>query len=953
MKNKPATLTILTIALLCVAIAMGGCSGPRTCHTGNTVTAVTSSAQSGKLFDYREKDLSNGLKVITLEDFTMPVVAVQVFYHVGSKNEQPGRHGFAHMFEHMMFRGTDKLGPTDFFDLVQRVGGECNGNTGFDRTVYLETLPANQVELALWLEAERMTFLDITQKNFDTERKVVEEERRLGVNKPYGTVAEKAVADLFTSSPYRTLPIGNIADLRAASVQELRAFWTKYYVPDNAVLVIVGAVKHEDAQNLAERYFGWIPRYPAIPPVNCDEAPLKAKSVVIKENNAPAPVVGMAWRTIPATNDDSAALDLLSQVMGGGNSSRLYRSLVAEKGLAVEAEAFSWSLEKDGIFGAGAVLMPGTPDPNAAAAAMRDVITDLRTRPVTDRELMKARNQMLKGLITANLKVESRANELGTAATILGDPNKANQQLALIRKVTAADIQRVASLYLPEDHALSGMIVQKSRAERAAAEAEPNVTAKSETTPPKPGRDDLKRPAGWPEKAPLKPVTALSYNPRYCRTVLPNGLTVMVVPNHSVPFVSMHLGLLGGAWTEKMPGSASMAMQMLLKGTQGYSEAQLADELETYAISLNASGSMDTADVSADCLTEYVPKALGLMGEVVLRPTFPEDQYVKLRDQVLTSLAVEAVQPEYLAGKETRKRLNGDHPYARSAQGEPSDVEKLTTMDLRMWWSRFVRPDMATLIFAGDIDEAAAVKLAKETFGDWQAVGPRPQTKLPPLPKVKGVNIYLVDMPGSTQSQIRVSGRGITRKTPGYFTSRVISSYFGWGFNSRLNTSIRVEKGLTYSVSGSFMANRFAGVFSVSTFSKTGTTPQTVQAVLDEIKRLRDVPPTAEEVEVNRSYITGNFIIDRETPQAVAGDLWMVQSQDLGSDYLSRLLKGIATTTVEDCRMFTARYVNPNDLVVVVVGDAGKLKDGLSKIAPVTVVSAESDKPEVSGSNPK
>jgi zinc protease len=925
-------------ALLCAILAFSGC-GP--------AASQPPKAKSDRLFDYKEKDLSNGLKVITLEDFSMPVVAVQVFYHVGSKNEVPGRNGFAHMFEHMMFRGTDKLGPADHFKLIQQVGGDTNGNTGFDRTVYLETLPANQIELALWLEAERMTFLNITQANFDTERKVVEEELRLGVNKPYGTVPEKIMADLYTAHPYRWMPIGKIADLRAASVQELRDFWSCYYVPDNAVLVIVGAVSHADAQKLAEKYFGWIPRYPYPPKVDVKEPPQKAKSVVIKENNAPAPVVGVAWRTVPANNDDSVTLDLLAEILGGGNSSRLYRTLVADKGLAVEAEAFSWSLEQDGIFGAGAVLQPLIGDPNKVAAAIDTVFAEVRTYPVSDRELTKARNQMLKRLISANLKMESRADELGEAATIQGDPNKANQQLAAIRKVTTADIHRVAAKYLQPQHALSGTVEQKSAAERAVVEQEPPVSAKPEIVTAKPGRDDLKRPAGWPEKAPLKPLTALSYDPQYSRTVLPNGLTVMVVPNHSVPFVSIHLGLLGGAWTEDKPGSASMAMQMLTKGTQAHTEAQLADELETYAISLDGSCGMDTADVAASCLSEYTTKAMGLMSEIVTAPTFPQDQFERLRSQVLTSLSVEAVRPEYLADKELRKHLYGEgHPYSRTATGEVADIEKLSTDELKAWWGRFVRPDMATLIFAGDIDQGSAVKLANEAFGNWKATGPKPQLEQPAVKPVEGVQIYLVDMPGSTQSQIRVASSGITRKMPGYFTSRVVSSYFGWGFNSRLNKSIRIEKGLTYSVWGGFTAQRFAGSFNISTFSKTDSTAQAVQAVLDEIKRLKDAAPTEDEVQVNRSFITGNFIIDRETPQAVAQDLWMVESQDLGKDYLNRLLKGVASTTVKDCRLFANANVKPGDLVIVVVGDAGKLKDELSKIAPLTTVAAETTKSE-------
>jgi len=937
--NSRIGVIFAIVLLSSVVLAPCGCQGPCACSNIQVVAEPKDGADSERSFDYQETELKNGLKVVTVEDFSMPVVAVQVFYHVGSKNEEPGRHGFAHMFEHMMFRGTDKLGPTDHFDLIQRVGGDTNGNTGFDRTAYVETLPANQIELALWLEAERMTFLSITQENFDTERKVVEEELRLGANKPYGTAAEQVLEHLYTSHPYRWMPIGKIADLRASSTQDLRDFWTRYYVPNNAVLVIVGAVTHDEARQLAGKYFGWIPRYPDPPKVNTTEPPLPAKDIIIKENNAPAPVVGVVWRTVPVHDPDMAPLDLLAEVLGGGNSSRLYRTLVADKGLAMEAEAFSWSLEKDGIFGAGAILSPAAPDPNAAAAMIDAVIAELRTNPVSERELFKAKNQMLKRMITANLKVESRADELGEATIATGDPNKANQQLSDIRKVTTDDVLRVAAKYLTDDKALRGVVVEKSADEKAAVEPEPPITAKSETTPPRPGRDDLARPAGWPEKAPLKPLTSLSYDPKYSRTVLSTGLAVMVVPNHSVPFVSVQLGLLGGAWTEANPGTCSMAMQMLTKGTEDHTEAELADELETYAISLDGSGGMDTAQVMANCLSEYTAKTVGLMSEVVRRPTFPEDQFERLRKQILTSLAVKAVRPEYIVDRELRKRLYGaEHPYSRTVEGEPVDVEKLTAADAKAWRNKFVRPDMATLIFAGDITEADALKLARKAFGDWQATGPKPKMELPAVAKLDGVHIYLVDKPESTQSQIRIGGRGIVRKDPGYFVSRVVSSYFGWGFNSRLNKSIRVEKGLTYGVWGSFIANRFGGSFQVGTFSKTESTAEAVQAVLDEIKRLRDVPPTEDEVEVNRSFITGNLIIDRQTPQDVAQDLWLVESQGLPKDYLKRLLKGVASTTKAECEGFARKAVRPDELVVVVVGDAEKLKPELERIAPTTVV---------------
>ena len=320
------------------------------------VASVKATGQSqDKQFDYRHIELDNGLDVITLEDFSCPIVAVQLWYHVGSKNEDPNRQGFAHMFEHMMFRGTDKLGPTDHFKFIRQVGGSSNGYTSFDRTVYLETLPADQIELALWLEAERMAFLKIDQEAFVTERKGVEEECRMHLNEPYGTLMENLLAEVYTVHPYRWAPIGKIRDLEAASVQEIRNFWLRYYVPSNTVLIIAGAVTHAQAQEAAKRYLGWIPRYAEPPRVAVREPmPGAARSVTIKEKNAPAPGVGVVYRTVPVRDRDSIVLDIAGEIIGGGHSSRLYRELVAEKQLAVQVFVESFSLEQDGLFGVGA-----------------------------------------------------------------------------------------------------------------------------------------------------------------------------------------------------------------------------------------------------------------------------------------------------------------------------------------------------------------------------------------------------------------------------------------------------------------------------------------------------------------------------------------------------------------------------------------------------------------------
>ncbi len=932
-RNSSQTVLILFVVLILIA----GCG----LQSGGIGLGTA------RQYDYQRIELDNGLDVITLEDFSCPIVAVQVWYHVGSKNEQPQRNGFAHMFEHMMFRGTDRLGPTDHFSFIRRVGGSANGYTSFDRTVYLETLPADQLELALWLEAERMTFLKIDQEAFDIERKVVEEERRMGLNEPYGTVVEKLVAEVYKVHPYRWTPIGNIAHLRAATVQELRDFWHTYYTPNNATLIIVGAVKHAEAQRLAKKYFGWIPRYDQPPRVSIVEPePEAARSITLQEENAPAPALGFVYRTVPLKHKDTIVIDLLAEILGGGNSSRLYRQLVAEKQLAVAAEAVSWSLEQDGLFGAGAVLSPIGAEPDTVLELIEAQIERVRTEPVTELELTKAKNQMLRGLVTQNLKIESKARMLGTAAVEIDDVSYVNRQLENIRKVTADDILRVANKYLKPQRALKGNIRQslpgtasdkKKEEELAAA-----VTAEKEMTAPRPGRGGLERPRNFPRQAPIAKVSPAKLTPKYSSRQLENGLKMFVVPNHEVPFISVQLGLLSGAWTETKPGTAAMTMRMLTKGSSEHTEGQLAQELETYAISLGGRGKMDTGTVGMNCLTEHVNRGFRLLGEVVMSPTFPPQEFEKLRKQVRTSLAISSAEPRYIVEKEFSRRLYGQHPYSRTAVGEVEDVDALVVDDLQNWWRQFVRPDSAVLIIAGDIDDKQAFELAKKTFGSWQASVPRPERNLPQLERIGPMHIYLVDKPGSTQSQIRLGHRGITRHDDGYFVSRLVSNYFGWGFDSRLNKSIRVAKGLTYGVWGSYVAQRFAGEFKVGTFSKTESTAQTVRAVIDEIKRLKADAPNNAELENSRSYILGSFVRGRETPQQIAGDLWLIESQQLGSDYLERLLEGVANAGTDDCNRLITDTIDTQNLLIVVLGDAGKLKEQLGKIAPVTVIESPS-----------
>jgi len=905
-------------------------------------------------YDLQRKVLDNGLMVISLEDRSCPIVAVQVWYHVGSKDEDPNRQGFAHMFEHMMFRGTDRLGPEAHFDYVRRTGGYVNGFTSFDNTAYVNQAPSNQLELLFWLEAERMAFLKIDEEGFHKERGVVEEERRMSsLNTPYGTVPEKVLAGIYTKHPYRWTPIGQIPHLRAATIDELQAFWDTYYTPSNAVLVVVGDVKHADVQALAEKYFGWIPKIPTPPRVTIKEPPqTEPRRLVIEEKKGPVPLVGVIYRGVPAGHADELPLDMLMSILGGGESSRMYRDLVKERKLAQVVMAMSQSLEDDGLAGAGAAILPIGSDKEKVLKALKEHIQRVRTEPVTDRELTKTKNQYLRNEVVKSLTVANKANLLGRYQTIEGDAEKLNRRLEDIRAVTADDLFRVAKTYLIETAETSGFVEPQSGAMLSMLFGGKSRKQEGDeaTLAPKPAtnrvavrgepRTHLKRPEGFPEKPPVASLLEVFPEIRHDDTVLDNGLRVVVVPNHKLPFVTMLLGVLNGSWTEVTPGAASMACQMITKGSKDHTAIQMAEELEFNAISLSAGASMDTVSVNASCVSDKFDLAVKLLAEVVRTPTFPQDEFNVLRSQTVMGLMVQSKTPEYLAERELRQRVFGEHPYARTPTGELEDVQRVKTDAVKAWWTSFVRPDMCVLYIAGDVEPAAAVAAARSYLGDWKAEGPKPEPTMPPIPEPASTRIWLVDRPGSVQSQIRIGHLGITRQDERYFASRVLSLIFGGGFNSRLNKAIRVEKGLTYGARGGIDAGRFAGTFLASTFTKTTSTAEAINVILHEIERIRTTLPDAEELDNARSYIIGSFAGQRETPQAMVNDLWLIEHCGLPKDYMTRLLDGVKRTSAEDVRNAARALMRKENLMIVVVGEAAKLKDELAKIAPVTVIGA-------------
>jgi zinc protease len=920
---------------------------------GLVVSAAISARAENVKLDYQSRTLANGLQVITHEDFSCPVVSVQVWYHVGSKDENPQRQGFAHMFEHMMFRGTEHLGPKAHFELIRRTGGDCNAYTSFDNTTYVNKLPANQLQLALYLEAERMAFLRIDQESFNTERAVVEEERRLGQNAPYGTVAEKVLPVIFEKHAYRWTPIGQIPHLRRATIEELARFWETYYVPNNATLVIVGAVTHDDAQKLAERYFDWIPRGGDIPRIReMEPAQAAPREITVSEPKGPVTLVALAFRGPTQSDDDFVPLQVLLHALGDGDSSRMYQDLVKDKDLCVAAGAAPFGLEQDGIAVAYAVVKPFGAKKETVLEALRKRLEDIKTNLPTADEIAKAKTELTRSAVEAATTVESKSQLLGTYAVLHGDVSRVNQRFEQIQRVTVDDLKRVADKYLVEERRTT-VIIEPSMGEmlRSLFKGKGDDEVPAPTSQPG-DRDRLAsrqgpkaaaaRPKDFPSTAPVQPLLGEIPPAARHEQTLQNGLKIVLVPNDEVPLVSMTLGLKFGAFADDPDrrGAASLAASLITKGTENYDSKKLATELQSHAISLTGSMGMDVGSVNAACMRDEADRAMRLLAEVVRRPTFPKREFNRQRDQLQTSLAVNEQTPSYLADREFRRRVFGEHPYAHIGTGEAADVRKLEQDDLKRWWQAHVRPDTCVLYVAGDVTPEAGRALAEKYFGDWKSSGDPPAVAVPPAPANTGTRIWLVDKPNTVQSEIRAGHVGITREHSDYQAARVLSQIFGGAFHSRLNESLRVQKGLTYAAFGGMSAERFAGTFTISTFSKTATTADAVRAIIDEVRLLQSAGVQDNELTDSRSFIVGSFAINRERPRDTVNDLWLIEYCGLPNDYLQRSLTQVGQTSAQDVMRVAENRIDPNELTIVVVGDAKKVQGDLAKIAPLTVIPA-------------
>ena len=897
-------------------------------------------AQTAPPIPFVQRTLSNGLKVIASRDPTTPNVTVQVWYGVGPKDDPQGRSGFAHLFEHMMFKATRNL-PSESIDrMTEDVGGFNNASTWDDFTNYYEVVPANHLERLLWVESERMGALVVDEAVFKSERDVVKEELRQRVlAAPYGRLFSLYLPQAtYKVHPYKRPGIGSIEELDAATIDDVRAFHQAWYRPDNAALIVVGNFDQAQLDAWVDKYFGALR-----PP----EAPLGRVAAVEPARtgpgifdgygpNVPLPAVAITWLGPKASDPDAPALKVLDAILSGGKSSRLYDSLVYEQQIAAEAFSNADLPQQPGMFAVGAIMASGKTLAAGEAALLAEV-RRLREAPPTEAELAEARNELVAAKLRERETIDGRGFAVGYALTIDGDPAKANNELAALQAVTAADVQRVARKYLAEDRRMTIRYQAESArpaGDTPAATPTPPKSVATYTGPVVALAPEGRRTPPPPLGAPVAPIL-----PTPAERTLANGLRVIVARSSDLPLVAANLNIRTGAWADPqgLSGAMGMTANMLTEGTKTRSAQQIAREIEALGASLSSGAGLESAQVSLSAMPETLPEAMAIMADVARNPVFAAEELERQRQQALDSLQVAYQDPGQVAGFAAAPVVYAGTPFGHVADGTPGSLAKLTPAELTRLHAAWFRPDNATLVLTGDIAPDAGFALAERVFGDWRAPV-SPLTAPPRISPAAAPRAIALDVPGAGQAAVTVIKPALARTDPDYYPAIVANTVLGGGYSARLNQEIRIKRGLSYGASARLSALRTTGSFRAAAQTKNESAPQVLELIFAEMARLGREPAPDAELSARKSVLVGGFGRELATADGLAGILGGFALQGVPLAEIGLYTRKVEAVTPQQVQAFASRALDPKATSVIVAGDAKAFADGLKTKAPSLIV---------------
>ncbi len=860
--------------------------------------------------------LKNGLTLIVHEDHKAPIVAVNVWYHVGSKNEKPGRTGFAHLFEHLMFNGSENH-KGEFFTPFEQAGAtDQNGTTSEDRTNYFENVPSNALDLALWMESDRMGHLlgAIDQSKLDEQRGVVQNEKRQGENQPYGRVQDFLTPRLYPPNhPYSWTTIGSMEDLGAAKLEDVKEWFQTYYGPANAVLVIAGDVDPEAAREKTEHYFGDIPSGPPVGRQEAWVAKRTGRQRGVLQDRVPQARLYRVWNVPGWGTADGALLGLVGQVLSVGKTSRLYRRLVYDEQIATDVAASIEAREIGGLFTIVATARPGDDLTKVERAVDEELARFLRTGP-TAAELARAQTDVRATFVRGVERIGGfggKSDVLAGGEAFAGRPDYYKTRLQRVASARPADLLRTARKWLGDgDYTLE---VRPFPAYQTASAGADRTKLPEPGTPPDPKFPALER------------------------ATLSNGLKIVLAERPSIPQVRFDLLVDAGYAADQsaVPGTANMTLAMLDEGTERRTSLEISEELQRLGADLSAFSRLDYSSVTLEALREHLDASLALFADVVLHPSFPQRDFDRLKKQQLAAIAREKAEPLSLALRALPQLVYGPgHAYATpwSGTGTEESAAKITRADVATFHRDWFKPNHATLIVVGATTMSEIRPKLERLFAGWKP-GDIPPKNIKDVPLPPAPAVYLIDRPGALQTVIVAGNVAPPKNNPDEVTIEAMNTVLGGNFGSRLNLNLREDKHWSYGA-GSFLRDaRGQRPFVVYAPVQTDKTKEAILEIAKELQGiLKDRPVDASELAKAKSSLTLTLPGEWETMAAVDGTIRSILTFGLDDRYFDTYPAKVRAIALGQLPAAAAQVVHPDRLVWLIVGDRSKIEAGIKEL---------------------
>ncbi|NOX38234.1 MAG: insulinase family protein [Calditrichaeota bacterium] len=858
---------------------------------------------------FKKYVLKNGLTLIVHEDHKAPIVAVNVWYHVGSKNEKPGRTGFAHLFEHLMFNGSENF-DDDYFQALDRIGAtDRNGTTNQDRTNYFQNVPVSALDVILWLESDRMGHLlgAITQEKLDEQRGVVQNEKRQGENRPYGKVFATILENTFPKGhPYSWSVIGSMEDLNAATLEDVHEWFKTYYGAANAVLVIAGDVNAEEVKEKVEQYFGDIPSGPPVTAHKVWIPKMKGSHRMVMEDRVPQARIYKVWNVPQWGSLEGVYLDLVSDILSSGKTSRLYKRLVYDDQIATDVAAYAYLREIAGQFIIQATAKPGVDLAEVERAIDEELEKFLREGP-TEKELERVKIRYISNFIKGIERIGGfggKSDILAQNEVYAGDPAFYKVTLQRVKSATPRDLHQTARKWLSD-----GVFILEVHPFPEYTTVETSI---DRSRMPEPGTPP---PPKFPE---------------FKRATLSNGLKVIVVHRPTVPVVQFNLIVDAGYAADQfaLPGTAKLAMNMLDEGTKKRTALEISEELALLGASLYTSSSLDVSSVYLSALKDKLDPSLEIYADVILNPAFPEADFQRLKKQQLASIQREKMYPIQMAMRVFPKLLYGEgHAYGNplTGSGTKASVEQIQREDLIRFHQTWFKPNNATLVIVGATTLEEIRPRLEKLFRNWKP-GDVPRKNLATVSMPERSQVYIVDKPGALQSVILAGHIAPPKSNPDELAIEMLTTVLGGEFTSRVNMNLREDKHWSYGAGTAVMDARGQRPFLAYAPVQTDKTSESMLEVLKELKDIvGERPVTPEELEKVRKNKVLKLPGIWETNGSVLRSLANMVIFNLPDDYYSTYPEKVKSITLEEVRAVAPRLIHPDKLVWVIVGDREKI----------------------------